>query len=244
MTINRTKPAIEQLEELVRDVPGWSPIDQLYTLFTLALSSADLQGDIVEVGWWCGRSAVILGAAAQLQRNTRVHCVDLFPAREDWQENPDGTYSMEVEIAGKIHHAYAEQTVWKEPYETQTSVIYEKHADVFTYFMETVNNAGMQTCIEPHRGDTRSFVTSRSADFRCKLAFLDGDHGYAAVCEDIRNLEPLLVAGGWICFDDAFSSYAGVDQAVTELIIDNPAFESCQQMTRKLFVARKQLEQH
>ena len=108
MTINRTKPAIEQLEELVRDVPGWSPIDQLYTLFTLALSSADLQGDIVEVGSWCGRSAVILGAAAQLQRNTRVHCVDLFPAREDWQENPDGTYSMEVEIAGKIHHAYAE----------------------------------------------------------------------------------------------------------------------------------------
>jgi len=42
-----------------------------------------------------------------------------------------------------------------------------------------------------------------------------------------------------VCFDDAFTCYEGVSRAISELIIANPSYECCQQMTRKLFVARK-----
>ena len=52
-------------------------------------------------------------------------------------------------------------------------------------------------------------------------------------------MKPRLVNGGWICFDDAFSCYEGVNQAIRELILADPQFDLCQQMTRKLFVARK-----
>ena len=47
------------------------------------------------------------------------------------------------------------------------------------------------------------------------------------------------MAGGWICFDDAFSSYEGVDRAIARLVIDNPAYDLTRQLTRKCFAARK-----
>jgi len=59
------------------------------------------------------------------------------------------------------------------------------------------------------------------------------------VCEDIERIERFLVPGGWISFDDAFSHYDGVNRAITDRIINSPTYELCQQMTRKLFVARR-----
>ena len=79
-------------------------------------------------------------------------------------------------------------------------------------------------------------------DLQCRLAFIDGDHCYEVVCKDIDNMERLLVPGGWICFDDAFTEYEGVNQAITDRVLKNSKFELCQQLTRKLFVARRQLK--
>ena len=50
-----------------------------------------------------------------------------------------------------------------------------------------------------------------------------------------------LVPGGWLCFDDAFSTYEGVDRAIRDLVIGKPEFDFSQQLTRKLFVARRTL---
>jgi hypothetical protein len=48
-----------------------------------------------------------------------------------------------------------------------------------------------------------------------------------------------LLPGGWICFDDAFSHYDGVNRAIQDKVINSGRYELCQQMTRKLFVARR-----
>jgi len=236
---NLTDPIICQIEALVKDVFGWTPIDQLYTLFNIAFLTVNLEGDIVEIGSWCGRSAVVLGLAARLSGNSRVYCADLFPEKNDWKQNSDGTYSFEVVINGKRYGGNKDQTVWKEAFETQTSKIYEKYDRVFDCFQETVSKCGMQQVISAHRGDIASLLDTVGPDFKCRLAFLDGDHGLEAVRSDIRNIDKCLVPGGWICFDDAFTGYEGVNRAVSELIIQNPRYEHCQQMTRKLFVARK-----
>lgn len=238
-----SNPIINRIEALVKDIPGWTPIDQLYTLFTIALVTPDLDGDIVEVGSWCGRSAVVLGLAAQQLRNTRVFCVDLFPAKSDWKQNSDGTYSFDLVLNGKQYGGYQEQTVWKETFETQTGRIYDRYESVFDCFKETVTNAGQDNVIVPHRGDLPSFFDAAPPEFKCRLAFLDGDHGYEAVCNDITSIGARLVPGGWICFDDAFTAYEGVNRAITELILSSPDYDCCQQMTRKLFIARKKPRQ-
>ncbi|MFT3735722.1 MAG: class I SAM-dependent methyltransferase [Rhodocyclaceae bacterium] len=234
-----TTPAWSQIEALVNNVHGWTPIDQLFALYTLTLATAGLSGDIVEVGSWCGRSAVVLASAARSTGGAKVHCVDLFPARDDWKQNPDGTYSFDMVIDGKRYVGYQEQTVWKEAFESQTSKIYETYDSVYDCFRETVAARGLDDVVMAHRGDLGSLLAKRGPDFQCRLAFLDGDHGYEAVREDIQNIDRHLVPGGWLCFDDAFTVYDGVSRAISELVIDNPEYEHCQQMTRKLFVARK-----
>jgi hypothetical protein len=47
------------------------------------------------------------------------------------------------------------------------------------------------------------------------------------------------VRDGWICFDDAFSSYDGVNEAIQEHIVDSGKYKNYQQMTRKFFAAQR-----
>jgi predicted O-methyltransferase YrrM len=237
---NTTKPIATQIEEAVKDIPGWSPLDQLLSLFTLAFSSAHLQGDILELGSWCGRSAVVLGMAARLTGgNTKVHCVDLFPEKEDWYRNADGTYSFAVMVEGRKIGAYGEQTVWPEPYLRDIEPVYERFSGTKAAFESVIALNGVTDWVDAHKGDLFSFSAKMGTDFALRLAFIDGDHGYAAVAEDIAIVEKYLLPGGWVCFDDAFSCYEGVDKAIREHIINSGRYRCCQQLTRKLFVAQR-----
>ncbi|NKD55220.1 MULTISPECIES: class I SAM-dependent methyltransferase [unclassified Haematospirillum] len=234
-----TQPIASRIESAVRDIPGWSPLDQLQCLFTLAFSSAHLQGDILELGSWCGRSAIVLGMAAQATGKVKVHCVDLFPEKNDWFRNADGTYSFSVQLNGVTFGAYQDQTVWEEPFLRDIAPLYERWPGTLEAFNDSVRKHNLEGCVIPYRADLESFVRNVAPDFCLSLAFIDGDHGFHAVCKDIETVEPFLLSGGWICFDDAFSSYNGVNDAIRDMVIHSGKYERFQQMTRKLFVAQK-----
>jgi hypothetical protein len=238
MSSERT-PVMSIIEEAVRDVPGWSPLDQLFALFTLAYSTAHLPGDIVELGSWCGRSAVALGLAAKISGKGRVHCVDLFPSRDDWYRNEDGSYSFKVRIGEWTHIAYSQQTVWPEPFEKDILSVYERFPESLDAFNHTIRCSGLDEHVTPYKGNLMAFGASVPVGFACRLAFVDGDHGYAALCDDIEQIERILLPGGWLCFDDAFSGYQGVDRAIEERIIRSAGYDLTQQLTRKLFAARR-----
>lgn len=238
-TIGPITPIIEQIESISRDIPGWTPIDELFALFTLVYSTAGLQGDVIEIGSWCGRSSVVLGLAAALIGQTKVHCIDLFPRKSDWHRNPDGTYSIAVKIGEQTFAACIEQTVWAEPFERDIVPIYETHRGTLDIFNAAVFQHGLDRIVMPHKGSSTTFVQKAPNSLKCKLAFIDGDHGYQSVCNDIRNVEKFLMPGCWICLDDAFTSNKGIDRAISELIISSGNYELGQQLTRKLFVARR-----
>lgn len=233
-----TTPILQQIEKTVADIPGWTPIDQLLSLFTLAYSSGDIAGDILEVGSWCGRSAVVLGMAARLTGSARVHCIDLFPDKGDWYQNKDGSYSLSVTIDGKAHPAYTEQTVWAEPFKRDIAPVYERFQGTLQAFNSAVANNGLSGRVIPIKGDLQTFATVAENDFKLRMAFIDGDHSYRAVARDISQVERFLSPGGWICFDDAFSTYPGVNEAIERHVIQSKRFSQGQQLTRKLFVAR------
>ena len=235
--MSRTETSVvDQIEAIVRDVPGWTPVDQLLVLFNIASATSHLEGDIVEIGCWCGRATVVLGRAARLARHTRVHSVDLFPARDDWKQNSDGSYSFETVVNGVIHKGYQDQTVWREPFEKDIASLYEKHDGIIEVFEKTISRYGLTDVVTAYRGDS-SLLVSRCGNVRCRVAFIDGDHSYSAVRHDILNVERLLVAGGWLCFDDAFTCYDGVDRAIRELIVESRGYSQQHQVTRKLYVA-------
>ena len=232
-------PISSQIESATQSIPGWTPVDQLLALFILAQSSAGLRGDILELGSWCGRSAVALGMAARVTGNCKVHCVDLFPQRADWSKNDDGTYSLSVNIGSKTYGAYNEQTVWAEPFERDIVPVYQRFHGTLDAFNEAIAANDLEQWVTPYKGDLAGFADTVGPSFSLRLAFIDGDHSYMAVAKDIEIIERYLVPGGWICFDDAFSSYSGVNNAIEQHIISTGKYTHCQQITRKCFVARR-----
>ncbi len=236
---NVTVPLISQLEEKLALIPGWTPADQAYTLFNLVYLHSELDGDIVEVGSWCGQSAVALGHATRMLGKGTVHCIDLFPEKSDWYQNADGSYSFRVTAGGRTFDANTVHTVWKEPFERDILPVYQSYPGVLECFRETIARNRLSRVVKVHRGDVSTFVKSAKPGFKCKLVFFDADHGYEGLCRDIHLIEPFLIEGGWMCFDDAFTTATGVTRAVTDCILRNPRYAFCQQMTRKLFIARK-----
>lgn len=238
-----TTPIVAQIEELVKDVPGWTPIDELYALFQVIYSIAGIEGDIVEIGTWCGRSTTVLGLAARLTGVPRIHCVDPFPEKKDWITSDDGGHYFSVKIGDNTIVGYREfGGVWPEPFERDIAPLYERHEGIYDIFRDTMKRKDMNDLVTTYRGNSDMFVSMVRPGFRCKLAFIDGDHGYQAVRADILNVDRFIVPGGWIAFDDAFSSYEGVDRAITELVLNSTRYELGQQLTRKLFVARKRTD--
>jgi hypothetical protein len=227
------------LEDVVRDTPGWSPADQLFALATLVILTADLEGDVIEIGSWCGRSTAALGIGARIAGRTRVIAVDLFPERADWHQNTDGTYSLKVRIGSRDVEAYCHQTVWNEPYKRDIAPVYNKYSSIYDAFEETIKKNELADFVKAIRGTSDALKAELPPYFKSRVAFIDGDHSYDAVRRDIQNVQPYLVDRGWICFDDAFTSYDGVNRAITECIIENPAYDICQQLTRKCFAARR-----
>jgi predicted O-methyltransferase YrrM len=198
-----------------------------------------LPGDILELGSWCGRSAVALGMAAKLSGQGKVHCIDLFPEKGDWYQNADGTYSFAVQINEKKYGAYGEQTVWAEPFLRDIKPMYERFNGTLEAFKMAMAANDLNGHVVAYRTDLEGFSKKLASDFALRLAFIDGEHSYTAVAKDIEILERHLLSDGWICFDDAFSSYDGVNAAIQRHIIDSGRYKNCQQMTRKCFVAQR-----
>ena len=144
---------------------------------------------------------------------------------------------MTVSLGDEAVEAYRIQTVWQEPFERDIAPLYQIADGILDIFEQTIASNALGGIVVSHRGTSAVVARKHAEGFRCRLAFIDGDHSFEAVCRDIDNIEPILLPGGWLCFDDAFTSYDGVDRAIRERVAENSAYDLKQQLTRKLFVA-------
>lgn len=242
MTDKRAEPgeaAAARIARIIETIPGWTPPDQLLALHMLVVATSHLEGDIVEIGSWCGRSTAVLGHAAKASGHGIVHAIDLFPSSADWQTNEDGSHSFEVNIGERTIGGYQDQTVWDEPFQKDIATIYRENESVLDVFNASISGEGLTDVVTPFRGTGAMFCADRDPLPSARVAFVDGDHSYNATCADIDSVEQMLVPGGWIAFDDAFTVYEGVNKAITDRILGSNSYTQAHQVTRKLFVARR-----
>lgn len=237
--------AIEQtcieatLREVAETVPGWTPLEQLLSLFALAYNSARL-GDVLEIGSWCGRSMVALGLAAQAAGNAHVHCVDAFPERGDWYENADGTFSFQVVTETGVVRGHADQVVWAEPFHRDIVPTYERWGSLWKAFLGSRERFGLNDVVTPHRMSSAAFFTGPGRAHRYGLVFIDGEHSHEAVAYDMDAAIERLVTGGTLCMDDAFTCYDGVNAAIRHRIESQASgLRQPMRVTRKMFAAVK-----
>ena len=176
------------LLEHARAAVGFMPDDE-----GLALHAAGLDGGVVgpllEVGTYCGKSAIYLGAAAR-ERGTVLFTVDHHRGSEENQ-------------AGWEFHD--ERLV-----DPRTG-----RMDTLPFFRRTIEDAGVEDVVIAVIGG--SATVARSWATPLGLLFIDGGHAFDAALADYEGWSPHVAPGGLLVFHDIFENPAEGGQAPFEV---------------------------
>lgn len=165
-------PALRRAAEATR---GFMPADEGMALFGAA-GEVDVDGPFLEIGGYCGKSAVYLGAAAK--RAGRV----LFSL--------DHHRGSEENQPGWEHHE-------PELIDADLGLM-----DTLPVFRRTIHDAGLEGTVVAIVGD--SPVVARAWTTSLALLFIDGGHGAEPAHDDYEGWAPHVALGGRLLIHDVF----------------------------------------
>ncbi len=173
-----------QLFAAARAAKGFMPDDEGLALHDAARAAAEL-GPLLEIGTYCGKSAVFLGAAARAA-GTVLFTVDHHRGSEENQ-------------AGWEHHD-------AEVVDPRTG-----RMDTLPFFRRTIEEAGLEDVVVAIVG--QSLPVARA--WRTPLAFLfiDGGHAEDVAMADYEHWSPHVMRNGTLAIHDVFEDPADGGQA-------------------------------
>lgn len=148
-------------------------------LFEAARAQAT-KGPVLEIGGYCGKSALYLGAACA-EAGELLFSVDHHRGSE---ENQPGW-------------EYFDADVWDEAADA---------VDTLPFFRETVRRAGLEGTVIAIVG--RSIDIARRWRTPLSLLFIDGGHTMEHALNDYRGWSPHLMPGGILAIHDVFPDQA------------------------------------
>ena len=174
----------ESLRAAARAAVGFMPDDEGLALYAAALDGAAV-GPLLEIGTYCGKSAVYLGAAAR-QAGTVAFTVDHHRGSEENQ-------------AGWEHH--------------DSSLVDPGtgRMDTLPVFRRTIEGAGLEDVVVAVIGD--SPTVARHWGTPLGLCFIDGGHAFDVALADYEAWSPHVAPGGVLAFHDVFEDPADGGQA-------------------------------
>jgi predicted O-methyltransferase YrrM len=172
------------LLEAAREAKGFMPDDEGLALYDAALAAGAL-GPLLEIGTYCGKSAVYLGAAAR-DAGTVLFTVDHHRGSEENQ-------------AGWEHHD-------AELVDPRTG-----RMDTLPFFRRTIESAGLEDVVVAVIGQSLPVA----AAWRTPLAFLfiDGGHAEDVATADYEAWSQYIVSRGTLAIHDVFEDPADGGQA-------------------------------
>ena len=164
-----------ELRAAARAAIGFMPEAEGLALYEAGLAAGRL-GPLLEIGSYCGKSAVYLGAAARAT-GTRLFSIDHHRGSEEHQ--PGEEYFDE-----RLYDAEAGRV------------------DTFLEFKRTIEAARLADVVMGIVGD--SAAIAKDWDTPLGLVFVDGGHSAAAAHADYEGWHPHLVVGGLLAVHDVF----------------------------------------
>lgn len=177
-----------ELLKHARDAVGFMPDDEGLALHQAGLDAA-AAGPLLEVGTYCGKSAIYLGAAAR-ERNTVLYTVDHHRGSEENQ-------------AGWEHHD--ERLV--DPRSGRM--------DTLPFFRHTIEDAGLEDVVIAVVGQSALVAAHWATPLG--LLFIDGGHALDVALADYESWSPRVAPGGALVFHDVFEDPADGGQAPYEV---------------------------
>jgi predicted O-methyltransferase YrrM len=163
----------------INTVKGFLDADEGAALYEHALVAADL-GPLLEVGSYCGKSSVYLGAACK-RKQTILFAVDHHRGSEEHQ-------------LGEEYHD-------PELYDARFAKM-----DSFPQFRHTLARANLEDVVVPIVAP--SALAARYWSTPLGLVFIDGGHSMQAALDDYRSWAGHVIRGGFLVIHDVFPNPA------------------------------------
>jgi MMP 1-O-methyltransferase len=178
---------LEAVMALARDTRGFMPDDEGEALLWAALRAGQTFRDagaptttMAEIGAWCGKSTLYLGAAAEATGSVLLS-VDHHRGSEENQ-------------AGWEHH---------DPDLVDPA---DGRLDTLPHWRRAVARAQLEHCVVGLVGDSATIAAQ--LNLALCFCFIDGGHGAEPAFADFDGWAPQVAPGGWLAIHDVFEDPA------------------------------------
>lgn len=171
-------PRCDEVAAAAGGTMGFMPEDEGRALHALAHRAGRRRpgATVVEIGAWCGKSTLLLGAAAEAE-GAVVFSIDHHHGSEENQ-------------AGWEHH------------EDRVVDPATGRIDTLPFWRRAVDGAGLAGSVVGVVGDSPTVAAHWAAPV--DLCFIDGGHGEEPAWADLRGWWPHVPVGGWLAIHDVF----------------------------------------
>jgi len=166
------------------NIKGFLDEDEAQRLYQIA-RKASKRGNCLEIGSYCGKSAVYIGSACQ--------------------ENGALLYSIDH------HRGSAEQQPGEAYFDSE---LFDKNlgcVNTLTPFLSTIERFALKETVIPIVGD--SVAIAKGWASQLAMVFIDGGHTFAAAYNDYNCWVPKISAGGFLVIHDIFDDPTAGGQA-------------------------------
>jgi len=177
-----TTARVHALLEAARRTRGFMPDDEGEALLRAALRAGRTQlpgadpATFVEIGAWCGKSTLYLGAAAEAT-GAVVYSIDHHRGSEENQ-------------AGWEHH------------EADLVDAGDGRIDTLLHWRRAVSTSALEGTVIGVVGDSPTVAARWNHPLA--FCFIDGGHGEEPAWADYRGWAPHVALGGWLAIHDVF----------------------------------------
>jgi len=177
----------DRLWDNASGVPGWLSKREAKLLFVAARNNFH-RGRVVELGSYCGRSAIFLAGSLSGTNADQLICVDTFAGSPEHQLGQP-KFDQRFYLDGRV--------------------------DTFDAFQGTCKAAGLLDRADAWRMTTLD--AAKAFDGDVSVLFVDADHAYDAVSADLAAWLPQMVSGGIVILHDV-GRWEGPTRAAADLL--------------------------
>lgn len=199
-------------KESIDKVKGFLDHEEGMRLFDIA-KEASKKGPCIEIGSYCGKSAVYLGSGCR-ESSGVLYTIDHHRGNEEQQK---GEEYFDPEI-------YDEKNEW---------------IDTFGFLRKTLSDFNLEDSVVPIVSTSKT--VSKNWPSKISLLFIDGSHTFESAFADYDNWNDHIMTGGYLLIHDIFKNPEEGGQAPHELykkVIESGNFEVLE-MTKTLGVLKK-----
>jgi len=185
-------------------IPGMCDDDKFRALYESLRYSVD--GDIVEIGSWWGKSAFILAWLARCFEIGKLLCVDPW-ANEHLIQNEEMVDSGSRQVSAD--EALSVFQIGLLPFNAKhINYLRMKSVDAAVYY-------GIKRSVS-----TESFGNTEYAG-HIAILHIDGNHAYEAAKADVESWGKFVVGGGWLIIDDYIWPYGDGPRRVGDEFLES-----------------------